>query len=527
MTTASTHSAATAAPEAATRSTLFTARNVSKYYGDFGALRDVDMEIYPGEVVGLIGENGAGKSTLLKIITGVEQPSRGELTMRGEPYLAANPLHANAMGVGMVFQEQSLIRNLTVAQNIFLGREARFRSFGVINWRRMNQAARDSLASMGLTHLRPDKPVWDLNFAARQMVEIAKVFDIVTNHKDGRPSLILLDEPTSVLNESETEHLFTQINRLKRDGHSIIFVSHRLNEVLTITDRIYVFKDGAGAGKVDDSKTATEQTLYEMMVGRTTTGQYYKTERQTKPSGEVALRVRDLSLRGVFRGVGFDLHRGEVLGLCGVEGSGNGDVCAALCGDIDPTGGSIEVGGSRQGEFASPTAALKKGILSIPKERREEGMVGVLSIADNMILSNLGAVTSWGVLSGKRHRRLAQEWRGKLDVKCTSLKERMMRLSGGNAQKVVFARAMIADPDILILNHPTRGVDVGSKEEIYSLVRDMTAHGKAIILLGDTLDEYIGLSSRLLVMKDGLVTGEFDCPADNKPEQVDIIKYMM
>ncbi len=505
---------------------LFTADGISKYYGEFGALRDAMMIVHPGEVVGLIGENGAGKSTLLKIIAGVEKPSQGAMTMHGKPYLCDNPLQANALGVGMVFQEQSLIRNLTVAQNIYLGREKLFRSHGVINWRKMNKAAGEALETIGITAVQPDKLIWDLNFAARQMVEIAKVFDIVTNHDRGGSSLILLDEPTSVLNETETDHLFAQVRRLRDAGHAIVFVSHRLNEVLSLTNRIYVFKDGAGAGQVE-TRDATEKLLYEMMVGRTTTGQYYKTDRQAKAGSNIALRVRDLSLRGVFRGVGFDLRQGEVLGLCGVEGSGNEAVCSVLCGDANPTSGTMETAGKTIAAFASPTEALQMGILSIPKERREEGMVGILSIADNMIMSNMDAVSAHGVISGARHRRLAREWVAKLDVKCTSLGERMMRLSGGNAQKVVFARAMISAAAILILNHPTRGVDVGSKEEIYSLVRDMTNQGAAVILLGDTLDEYIGLSSRILVMKDGLVTGEFDCPADAKPSQVDIIQYMM
>lgn len=508
------------------RSAFFRADRVSKYYGDFGALRDADMTIYPGEVAGLIGENGAGKSTLLKMIAGVEQPTGGSMTMRGQPYRAENPLRANAAGIGMVFQEQSLIRNLTVAQNIYLGHEAMFRTHGVISWRRMNLAAREALSAIGITDIRPGVPVWDLNFAARQMVEIAKVFDIVTNHHSGESSLILLDEPTSVLDETETKHLFSQVRRLRDEGHSIIFVSHRLNEVLALTDRIYVFKDGAGAGVVKSSE-ATERTLYEMMVGHSTTGQYYKTDRQTAAGREVSLRVKDLSLTGVFRGVDFELRKGEVLALCGVEGSGNEAVCSVICGDAKPSSGSIEIGGRTIDGFDNPMRALEMGVLSIPKERREEGMIGILSIADNMILSNLGAACRGGVISRAKQRALVKEWIDRLGVKCGGPGNRMMRLSGGNAQKVVFARVMISGAMILILNHPTRGVDVGSKEEIYSLIRDMTGRGAAVILLGDTLDEYIGLSSRMLVMKDGLVTAEVECPADAKPSQVDIIKHMM
>ncbi len=505
---------------------LFTASDISKYYGEFGALRNVNMEIRAGQVVGLIGENGAGKSTLLKIITGVEQPTTGVMTMHGEPYHVGNPLQANAKGVGMVFQEQSLVRNLTVAQNIYLGREKLFRRHGIINWAAMNNAATEALGAIGITNVRPDKLVWDLNFAARQMVEIAKVFDIVTNHHSGQSSLILLDEPTSVLNETEAEHLFEQVRRLRDEGHSVIFVSHRLSEVLSLTDHIYVFKDGEGAGQVKTSE-ATEQILYEMMVGRTTTGQYYKTERQTAAGAEVLLAVRNLSQTGVFKGVSFELHKGEVLGLCGVEGSGNEAVVNAICGDTNPTIADIFVGCQTYDHITTPTESFEKCILCVPKERREEGIIGVLSIADNVVMSNLDSVCSNGVITGSKYRKLVQEWIDKLEVKCTSMDERVMRLSGGNAQKVVFARAMVSDARILILNHPTRGVDVGSKEEIYTLVRDITNAGAAVILLGDTLDEYIGLASRIVVMKDGLTTAEFDCPADNKPRQVDIIKHMM
>ncbi len=504
---------------------LFRAEGIGKNYGDFAALKGVDMHIRAGEIVGLIGENGAGKSTLLKIISGVESPSAGKMSMNGQPYACANPLQANGMGVGMVFQEQSLIKNLTVAQNIYLGREWMFRSWGVINWRSMNRAAEKALAAVGVAGIAPDRKVWDLNFASRQMVEIAKVFEIV-RCDEGRHSLILLDEPTSVLNEAEAEHLFQQMRRLKEAGNAIIFVSHRLNEVIGVTDRIYIFKDGEEVGLID-TPAATEHILYEKMVGRTTTGQYYKTDRQTVPGAEVVLRAESLSSPGVFRDVSFELHAGEVLGICGVEGSGNEALCQTICGDDLPGSGEVTVRGRVHRGFSSPTAALASGILAIPKERREEGIVGILSVADNIAMSNLGGVAPHGLISGRRLLKLAQDWITRLGIKCGSRDERVMNLSGGNAQKVVFARVMASGADILILNHPTRGVDVGSKEEIYSLVRDITARGGSVILLGDTLDEYIGLSSRLLVMKDGLVTGDFPCPADAKPEQVEIIKYMM
>lgn len=506
------------------KNVFFQAEKISKSYGASMALRNIDMEIYPGEIVGLIGENGAGKSTLLKIITGVEQPTMGTIKINGENFQSANSIQANEAGIGMVFQEQSLINNLTVAQNIFLGREHQYRKMGIVNWKQINAEALKALQAIGVNDIEPNKKCWDLNFAPRQMVEIAKVFNTVTTSNAPR-AMILLDEPTSVLGDAEVQQLFTQMRRLKEEGNTIIFVSHRLNEVLEITDRIYIFKDGENAGLVE-TKDATESILYEKMVGRSTTDEYFKTQRQTIPDENVVLAVKGLSKLGTYRDVNFTLHKGEVLGICGVEGSGKEEVCAAICGDESPTSGEIVLEGKQQA-FNSPTQALKQGILSIPKERREEGMIGMLSISENIILSNLKGVSRFGIVSKKKQTNTAKQWVEKLGVKCSSIHNRMTQLSGGNAQKVVFARAMFSNLKVVILNHPTRGVDVGSKEEIYNLIRDITDKGVSVILLGDTLDECIGLSSKILVMKDGLISGTFDSPASEKPSQVDIVQYMM
>lgn len=500
---------------------LFEICNICKDYSGTRALDKITMHVKKGEVLGLIGENGAGKSTLLKIIAGVEKPSAGTMKIRGNDYKCTTPVQANEQGVGMVFQEQSLIKNLTAGQNIFLGREKKYKRFGLINWKALYADAKQILHE---DNIDPTIKIDSLDFAARQTVEINKVFNIVhENKKNG--ALILLDEPTSVLNENEIQKLFRKIEALKAAGNSVIFVSHRLDEVINISDRIYIFKDGALVGEVD-RKNATERMLQEKMVGRSTSDEYFKTSRQSIPDKDVILEVKNLSLKGSFKNVNFKLHKGEILGICGVVGSGKENLCAVILGDEDCSEGEILLRGKPQ-SFKSPADARKKGILSIPKERREEGILGIRSIAENVCLSNFKPILRYGFVSKKLQAVHAEKWVKKLEIKCSSIFENVENLSGGNSQKVVFARVIASMADIIILDHPTRGVDVGAKEEIYALIRDITDKGVSIIMLGDTLDECIGMSNRLLVMKDGLVMKEFDSPADKKPEQVDIVQVMM
>ena len=502
---------------------LFRVNNIGKEYPGTVALRGSNLEVRRGEVVGLVGENGAGKSTLLRIVACVEQPTAGSMEMRGKPFRGKNLLDANRNGVGMVFQEQSLMKNLTVAQNIYLGREKPFKRLGIIDWRRMNAAGADVLASLGLKGISPASKVMELDFATRQMVEIAKVLNIVGDSKDG--CLILLDEPTSVLNDSEIKTLFEKIKMITQQGNSVIFVSHRLSEVLAISDRIYVFKDGLQTALVD-GKDANEDLLYEKMVGRTTSGEYFKVNLQAEPGDDVVLEVEDLGMKGYFKDVSFRVRAGEVLGICGVVGSGKEEVCSVLCGDDCPDSGKILVGG-KDCRFSNPAEALEAGILSVPKERREEGIIGILSVAENISLSSLGEIRRHRMISGRARDEKALEWIGKLNIKTSGPKVNVETLSGGNAQKVVFARVISGRNRIVILNHPTRGVDVGAKEEIYQLVREITQRGIGVVLLGDTLDETISLSTRLLVMKDGLVVAEMESPKNDKPSQVDVVRYMM
>lgn len=508
------------------RKILMSMKKIVKQYPGTLALNDISMDIYAGEVLGLIGENGAGKSTLMKIMIGAETATSGAMQMHGREYAPKNPIEANALGVGMVFQEQSLILNLSVAQNIFIGREKRFTRHSVVNNKAMNEAASKVLAEMGIPQIKASTRVNRLDFASRQMVEIAKVFDAVsTETQEG--SVILLDEPTSVLSAEEIKQLFKHVHRLCDAGNAVIFVSHKLDEVMEIADRICVFKDGCLVREMENrTGDVNEAVLYEAMVGRTASNEYYQLGKQRVPEEQVVLELKNLSKRGFFADVNLQLHRGEIIGICGVIGSGKEELCAVVCGDEDPTAGELVING-KACRLASPHWALRQGILSVPRERRAGGIISDFTAYENIYMSNYDKVKKNGIISPQIAREQAEGYRKELAIKLPSVDQKVGKLSGGNAQKVVFARVLASDAEVLILDHPTRGVDVGAKAEIYSIIRDIAKQGKSLIVLGDTLEETIGLSNRVLVMKDGEVTQIFDAPPEKKPEQVDIVKYMM
>ena len=489
------------------------------------ALQGIDMQVYEGEIIGLVGENGAGKSTLLKIIQGVQTQTDGTMMMHGQPFEPKSPKEAMQQGVGMVFQEQALIGNLTVGQNIFFGREKEYRVGPFINWSKMYKDTEAVFQEHAISGIKPSRKVNDYDFATRQMIEICKVISNATTGDPANKSMILLDEPTSVLSADEIQQLFGEMRKLAAQGHAVIFVSHRLDEIIEICDRVYVFKDGRGVGMLHHDELS-EDILYERMVGKTSSDQYYKENRQAAPKNDVVLEARDLGLYGSFQNVSFQLHKAEVLGICGVVGAGKEELCDVLAGIEGNTSGEILIDGQPV-RFPQAGKAVDAGVVSIPKERREEGQLGSLSIVENITISNPKAFRKYGLISKKKQREKTDYWIKDMKIRCSSMDSDMNSLSGGNAQKVVFARALTADAKVLILNHPTRGVDVGAKEEIYNLIRDATERDIAVIVLGDTLDECIGLSSRILTMKDGLVTKEFVCEVGNKPEQVDIVRGMM
>ena len=496
-------------------------RNVSKSFPGVKALDNVSFAINKGEVVGLIGENGAGKSSLLKVLNGIYQPDEGKILVDGRPIIITSPRQAFDSGIAMVFQEQSILPTLTVAENIFLGREEEFLSYGLISKSRMNAAATEELKKVHLsTH--PATRCADLPFADRQMIEIAKALSLDSRIKTD--VTILLDEPTSVLEQKEIELLFRIINDLKQRA-SIAFISHRLEEVLEISNRVYVMRDGKIVQELA-TKEATVKELHQHMVGRQLHHEYYREARQATPSVKTVLECVDLSKVGAFSNVSFALHEGEVLGIAGVIGSGREDLARCLAGHMSSDGGTLRIGGTDV-HFGAVHDATAKGVGLVPSERKVEGLVGQFSVTENMTLAALPKFVSGGVIRFAAENAVATDWIARLNVKTPSNATMVGSLSGGNQQKVVLAKWRIAGVRVLILDHPTRGIDVGSKEDVYELVRDMTAEGLAVILLGDTLDEVIGLSNRILVMRDGEITARFDAPPGGKPTQVELVRHMV
>ena len=496
-------------------------RSVSKAFPGVQALDHVSFEVRENEIVGLVGENGAGKSTLLKILIGVYQPDEGEVLVGGQSVRPRSVKEASDCGLAMVFQEQSLLSNLTVRENIFLGNEEPFMRFGVINWKKMDQAAQKQLEKVELD-LSPSTYTDTLNFATRQMVELARVMTLEDRTK--RHPIIILDEPTTVLEGGEVELLFKRLRNLKERA-SIIFVSHHLDEILAITDRVYVFKDGQNVAERVTSETNVSE-LHQLMVGRELKGEYYREGKQATPAEDVVLSIRNLTKKGSYYDVNLDLHRGEIVGLAGVLGSGREDVCRTIAGIVTPDAGQVLMEGKPL-PFGSTAGAIKAGIGYVPQDRGSEGLVIYLSIGPNITLPDLSKVVRGGFLSQGAEKKLAVEWIDKLAIKTPGPNALCMNLSGGNQQKVVLAKWLASKVRVFVLDHPTRGVDVGAKEDVYELVRALAQEGIAVLLMSDTLDETIGLSNVILTMKDGRVTQRIEAPAGKKPLPIDLIEHMM
>ncbi len=496
-------------------------RGVSKSFPGVNALDNVSFAINKGEVVGLIGENGAGKSTLLKVLNGIYRPDHGGIFVDGEPVTISSPRQAFDCGIAMVFQEQSVLPTLTVAENIFLGREEEFLRFGLISKRRMNQAAAIELAKVHLD-VNPVTRCGELSFAGRQMVEIAKALSL--HSRIGGDVTILLDEPTSVLEKKEADLLFSIVRGLKARA-SFVFISHRLEEVLEVSDRVYVLRDGKCVKELA-AKDATVRDLHQLMVGRQLHHEYYREARQTAPSMTKILEAKELSKVGAFSNISFALHEGEVLGIAGVIGSGREALARCLAGHAPVDGGTLEISGTAV-RFSAAFDATAKGVGLVPAERKVEGLVAPFSVTENMTLAALPKFVSGLRIRFADETRVAKQWIERLNIKTPSPTTMAGSLSGGNQQKMVLAKWRIAGVKILILDHPTRGIDVGAKEDVYDLIRDMTAEGLAIVLLGDTLEEVIGMSHRILVMRDGEVTASFDAAPGRKPAQVDLVSHMV
>ena len=501
---------------------MYELNKVDKFFPGVHALKAVDFAVRRGEIVGLVGENGAGKSTLMKLIYGAYQPDSGTVSIDGKTVRFRNPRQAMEHGIGMVFQEQSLITNLTVMENIFLGYESRFVRFGVIDWRAMAEAARSQLNKVRLD-IDPGTVTSQLSFAQRQLVEMAKVLTL-EERIDG-DLVILLDEPTSVLAKEEVDLLFRIVRDLTKRA-SFIFVSHRMEEVIELSDRVYVMKDGEIVDIVAQGDVDID-AIQHKMVGREVDREYYREQKQ-KPFDATRTLVgfECVSLGRKYRDISFDLHPGEVLGLVGAEGSGREAILRTVYGLETPTSGDVLIKGDRVTRF-SARRGVGRGIGYVPRERKTEGIVAGMNVFENMTLSQLRNYSSLGVLRVGEERRMARNWIDRLEIKTPSVAKDCGGLSGGNQQKVVLAKWRSGGSEIILLDHPTRGLDIGAKEDVYEMVREMSDAGIGILLVADTLEEAIGLCHTILVLKDGEIRKRFDGAVGSKPSPYDLVHHMI
>jgi len=499
---------------------MYELRNVDKHFPGVHALKAVDFHVNRGEIVGLVGENGAGKSTLMKVIYGAYQPDGGTITIDGKAVRFQNPRQAMDHGIGMVFQEQSLITNLTVMENIFLGYEQQFVKMGVINWKAMSDAAREQLKKVHL-EIDPATVTSKLSFAQRQLVELAKVLTL-EERIDG-DLVILLDEPTSVLAREEVELLFDLVRKLTNRA-SFIFVSHRMDEVLELSDRIYVMKDGAVVDTVSHDEARIE-AIQHKMVGRDVDKEYYREQKQKPFSNEPLASFDNVSLGRRYRDISFTLHRGEVLCLVGTEGSGREAILRTLFGLEAPSSGKVTIKGEEIRRF-SARDGVRRGIGYVPRERKVEGIVAGMNVYENITLSQMKNYSTAGVLQTASEKALARDWIGRLGIKTPDVYKDCGGLSGGNQQKVVLAKWRSGGSDIILLDHPTRGLDIGAKEDVYEMIREMCDAGVGIVLVADTLEEAIGLSHTILVIKDGEFQKRFDGRPGDKPSLYDLVHQM-
>lgn len=468
---------------------------IGKQFGAIQVLQGVHLSLYPGEVHALVGENGAGKSTLVKLLAGVHQPDAGTIKVAGEVVELRNPAQAQHTGIAVIHQEPTLFPDLTIAENIFMGRHPRNR-FGRVNWKQMNDDVAHLLSLLGV-QLNVHTPVQGLSIADQQLVEIAKALSL-------NARILVMDEPTAALSSREVKELFAIVKQLRQRGVAILFVSHRLEEIFELADCVTVLRDGTHVITAPVNEL-TPEAVIRHMVGRELTALFPKGEATI---GDIVLEVRQLNRQGVFQDVSFQLRKGEILGFAGLVGAGRTEVARVLFGIDRADSGEIRIKNAPV-KIASPQTAMRHGLAYVPEDRHQHGLVMDFSIVANMTLPILRKVSQLGIVSQQRERSIAKEYVQRLHVRAASIDQLVRALSGGNQQKVVLAKWLITNPSILILDEPTRGIDIGAKAEVHRIVSDLAAQGLAIILISSELPEVLAMADRVLVMHEGRVTGEF------------------
>ncbi|WP_327315187.1 sugar ABC transporter ATP-binding protein [Streptomyces sp. NBC_01235] len=471
---------------------LLRIEGIRKTFPGVVALDSVDFDLRRGEVHVLLGENGAGKSTLIKMLSGAYRPDKGRVLVDGTETRIHGAQDAERLGIATIYQEFNLVPDLSVAENIFLGRQPR--RFGLIDRKRMNAEAARLLARVGVD-VDPRVQVRELGIARLQMVEIAKALSL-----DAR--VLIMDEPTAVLTTEEVDKLFRIVRKLRDDGVGIVFITHHLEEIAALGDRVTVLRDGRSVDQVPAS--TPEDELVRLMVGRSIEQQY---PRERADAGAPLLKVRGLTRAGTFHDIDFEVRAGEVVGLAGLVGAGRTEVVRAVFGADRYDSGTVEVQGSPLRPY-DVNAAMDAGIGLVPEDRKGQGLVLDATVQENLGLVTLGRSTRAGFVDRAGQRRAADRISGQLKVRMAGLHQHVRTLSGGNQQKVVIGKWLLADTKVLILDEPTRGIDVGAKVEIYQLINELTASGHAVLMISSDLPEVLGMSDRVLVMSQGRIAGE-------------------
>lgn len=482
-------------------------KGVTKEFPGVKALKSVDLNIYKGKIMALLGENGAGKSTLMKILTGVYEKTSGEIVLNGEQVQIKNTREAQNMGIAIIHQELNLISNLSIGENIFLGREP-INSFGKIEWGKLYVAAKKVMDRLGITE-SPKTLVRELSIGKQQMVEIAKALSL-------NAQVIVMDEPTGALTDKETDSLFRVIRELKSEGRSIVYISHRLKEIFQICDDVTILRDGQFIAEhpIDE---IDEDKIIELMVGRKLSEQYPRISCQT---GETLLEVKNIT-NSYVKDISFSISSGEIVGIAGLMGSGRTELARTLYGVYGKDSGEIIIQGKAV-NIKSPGQAIQKGISYVSEDRKGNGVVLGLNIKENISLSVLQKLSGlFGIIDKKKEENAALDSIRGMSIKTSGVKQLVKNLSGGNQQKVSLSKSLMTNPKILILDEPTRGVDVGAKKEIYDIINQFKKAGMSIIMISSEIPEILGMSDRIMVMHEGRITG---CLEHEKANQESIMR---
>ena len=478
--------------ETTTLPPLISARGISKQFAGIEVLRDVDLDLRTGEIHALLGENGAGKSTFAKILAGVYRPSRGTLALNGAPVDIPNPIVAQRLGITLIHQEPISFPDLTVAENLVLGR-TEGSPLGRVRWTEMTREARRLMDLLGV-RIEVTNPMRGLSIADQQMVEIARALA-----SDSR--LIIMDEPTAPLTPKEVDTLFAIARRLRDEGRTIVFISHRLEEVRALCDRVTIFRDGSKVA-TEEIGRLTDGDIIRLMIGRPLREYMHK---HGSTIGEVALKVEGLSKPGLFTDISFEVRKGEIVGLGGLVGAGRTDVARAIFGVAPAASGTVTVNG-RAVVISEPSQAIELGLAFVPEDRATAGIFRTLSVEENISAAVPGKIAPGGIIRRGLEKALAADSVRKLRIRLASLRQPIGELSGGNQQKSILARWLLTDPEVLILDEPTRGIDIGVKAEFYDMIGELAASGRAILLISSELPELLALCDRVLVMAEGRLT---------------------